>query len=175
MATAARSGHAVLLVGVQALEKWVRERTAHYDRSFVSTDPTFMHAHITILAPCPVALGFLHAVAAAAAPFDFALHRIDVFPDGVIHLVPEPSAHFGRLTDVARAAAPDYVPYWGRFDPTPHLTLDRVGEGVTLASTADGMAGLLPASGRAERLLLTWWEAGNCRVLASADLSGSPN
>ena len=46
-------GHAVLLIGVPALEGWIRERTAFYDASFLSADPRFAHAHITILAPCP--------------------------------------------------------------------------------------------------------------------------
>ncbi len=45
------SGHTCLAVPVPALEDWVRERTAHYDPSFVSTDPGFAHAHLTLLAP----------------------------------------------------------------------------------------------------------------------------
>ena len=45
------NGHTCLAVPVPALEDWVRERTAHYDPSFVSTDPGFAHAHLTLLAP----------------------------------------------------------------------------------------------------------------------------
>ena len=44
-------GHSVLQLPVAPLEAWVRARTAHYDRGFVSVDPTFGHAHITALGP----------------------------------------------------------------------------------------------------------------------------
>lgn len=162
-------GHAVLLVGVPALEEWVRERTAFYDPAFVSDDPAFAHAHVTVLAPCPPRVEFLEAVAGSAGPFDFTLARVAVFPDGVIHLVPEPDAAFRALTDAAVAAAPEYPPYWGRFSPTPHVTLDRVGPGVSLASTRDAVAHLLPVRARAEELLLTWWEGGACRVLGAKE------
>lgn len=165
------AGHAVLLVGVPALEGWVRARTAFYDPGFVSADPDFAHAHITVLAPCPPSLALLDAVAAASPPFAFSLERFDVFPDGVIHLVPEPAAPFERLIRAARAAAPEVVPYWGRAEPTPHLTLDRIGAGVTLETTADALAPLLPAHGVATEVLLTWWESGACRVLARKPLT----
>ena len=36
---------------VPALEEVVRERTAFYDASFLSADPDFVHAHITLLSP----------------------------------------------------------------------------------------------------------------------------
>lgn len=165
------AGHAVLLVGVPALEEWVRARTAFYDPGFVSADPHFAHAHITVLAPCPPSLDLLDAVAAASPPFAFSLERFDVFPDGVIHLVPEPAAPFEELTRTARVAAPEVVPYWGRAEPTPHLTLDRIGAGVTLASTAAGVAPVLPARAVATEVLLTWWESGGCRVLARKPLT----
>ena len=45
------TGHTVLAVGVPDLDDWVRTRTAQYDASFVSADPAFRHAHITLLAP----------------------------------------------------------------------------------------------------------------------------
>lgn len=160
-------GHAVLLVAVPPLEDWVRERTAHYDPGFVSDDPAFAHAHVTVLAPFPArALDEAAAVASVVAPFDFTLSRVAVFPDGVVHLVPEPDDGFRALTDAARRLLPDVAPYWGRFDPAPHVTLDRLGPGVTPATVADAVAHLLPARARAEELLLTWWESGGCRVLA---------
>lgn len=165
-------GHAVLLVGVPALEDWVRARTAFYDPGFVCADPRFAHAHITVLAPCPASTDLLEQVAASVAPFDYALERLAVFPDGVIHLVPEPAGPFAALTAAARRAAPEVTPYWGRAEPTPHLTLDRLGERVTLASTSARVGPLLPAAGRADELLLTWWESGGCRVLARAPLRG---
>lgn len=160
-------GHAVLLVAVPPLEDWVRERTAHYDPGFVSDDPGFAHAHVTVLAPFPArALDEAAAVASVVAPFDFTLSRVAVFPDGVVHLVPEPDDGFRALTNAARRLLPDVAPYWGRFDPVPHVTLDRLGPGVTRATVSDAVAHLLPARARAEELLLTWWESGGCRVLA---------
>ena len=44
-------GHTVLAVPVPALDEMIRERTAFYDSSFVSADPEFVHAHITLLGP----------------------------------------------------------------------------------------------------------------------------
>lgn len=167
-------GHGVLLVAVPALEAWVRARTAHYDEAFVSDEPGFPHAHVTVLAPFPPERTALVArLAAASAPFAFTLARVEAFPDGVIHAVPEPSDGFRLLTDAARAACPEIVPYWGRVPhPAPHVTLDRVGESVSCASTRALLGGVLPASGWAEELVLTWWEAGNCRTILRAPLGG---
>ena len=165
-------GHGVLLVGVPALEGWVRERTAFHDASFVSEDPAFPHAHVTVLAPFPPdALDRAAAIAATTAPFDFTLSRVAAFPDGTIHLVPEPDAGFRALTDAARRLLPEVLPYWGRFEPVPHLTLDRIGPDRGVDSTRASVAGLLPAHGRAEDLVLTWWESGACRVLGRFPLS----
>ena len=44
-------GHAVLQIPVPELEPFVRQRHEHYDPHFVSTDPAFVHAHITVLGP----------------------------------------------------------------------------------------------------------------------------
>jgi hypothetical protein len=44
-------GHSVLVVPVPELDEWIRARTAFYDASFVSADPGFVHAHITLLGP----------------------------------------------------------------------------------------------------------------------------
>ena len=59
--------------------------------------------------------------------------------------------------------------------PVPHLTLDRTGPGVSVASTLSSLADVVPARGRAEELLLTWWESDRCRVLGAAPLGGSTN
>ncbi len=165
-------GHGVLLAAVPPLEEWVRERTRHYDASFVSADPGFAHAHITVLAPFPVdALDRAAAVAAHMAPFHVTLDTVGVFPDGVVHVVPTPDADLRRLTDAARRLVPEVAPYWGRFEPVPHVTLDRLGPGVTQSSTADAVAHLLPARLRVGELLLTWWESGDCRVVERFPLS----
>ncbi|WP_309224369.1 2'-5' RNA ligase family protein [Propioniciclava sp. MC1683] len=159
-------------MGVPPLEAWVRERTAHYDEGFVSADPAFAHAHVTVLAPFPV--GATDRAAAAASEvraFDYTLRRVATFPDGVVHLVPEPDRGFRALTDAARRLVPEVAPYWGRFEPVPHVTLDRLGPGVTESSTRDAVAHLLPCRARASELLLTWWEDGGCRVLGRFPLS----
>lgn len=167
---AALPGHAVLLVDVPPLEAWVRERTAFYDADWVSADPDFAHAHITVLAPCPPDEGLLRTVAASVEPFTYRLAKVETFSGGTIYLAPEPDDGFRQLHEAARAAAPDVRPYWGQFVPAPHLTLDRIGQGVDVASTRTLLGDTVPATARAERLWLTWWQAGNCRVLASAPL-----
>jgi hypothetical protein len=45
------AGHSVLVVPIPALETLVAARHAHYDRDYVSADPTFAHAHVTTLGP----------------------------------------------------------------------------------------------------------------------------
>ena len=99
---------------------------------------------------------------------------MDAFPDGTIHLAPEPDDGFRALTDAARRLVPEVVPYWGRFEPVPHLTLDRLAPGVTVAATRASVAGLLPAQTRVEELVLTWWECGACRVLGRFPLGLTP-
>ena len=135
-------------------------------------DPAFAHAHVTVLAPFPVgATDRAAAVASEVRAFDYTLRRVATFPDGVVHLVPEPDRGFRALTDAARRLMPEVAPYWGRFEPVPHVTLDRLGPGVTESSTRDAVAHLLPCRARASELLLTWWEDGGCRVLGRFPLS----
>ena len=74
-------GHTVLVVPVPALDDVVRERTAYYDSSFVSADPKFAHAHITLLGPwaeqpSEQELGCVARIAEAAKPFS--VDRIDL-------------------------------------------------------------------------------------------------
>lgn len=174
------TGHTVVQVPVPPLEDWVRERTAFYDPGFVSSDPRFAHAHVTVLAPWvgepdEADLAWLAALAATTAPFDVAWSRVAAFPDGVVHLVPEPDQHLRELTARTAAAYPDHPPYGGRFGPEvdPHLTLDRLGPEVSLESTRAAVAHLLPVTSRVDRLQLTWWVDGGCRVLGEWTLSGS--
>ena len=90
----------------------MRERTAHYDEGFVSADPAFAHAHVTVLAPFPVgATDRAAAVASEVRAFDYTLRRVATFPDGVVHLVPEPDRGFRALTDAAfTVLAPTRLP-----------------------------------------------------------------
>ena len=167
------SGHSVLVVPVPELEPFVRERHAFYDPAYVSGDPAFTHAHITALGPfLPDLDGEAEAtvarIAAATPPFEVALSRIDTFPNGVIHLVPEPDLPFRDLTARLFAAFPECPPYGGQFpDTSPHLTLDWTSEHVSEASTRVLLGDLLPARCRVDRLDLAWYEADACRVLRS--------
>lgn len=164
------AGHSVLVVPIPALEVYIRGRWTHYEETWVSQDPRFTHAHITALAPflvdpAPDDLVRVGAIAAAVPAFDFVLDRVATYPNGLIHLPPEPAAPFAELTSRLHAAFPQCPPYAGEFDAAPHLTLDQVGPGVTEASVRAALAGLLPITCRADRLELQWYAEGGCRVL----------
>jgi hypothetical protein len=175
-------GHTVLQVPVPELEPFVRARAEHYDRAWVSDDPCFTHAHVTALGPFVDAAGLTeHAVARVAdvarttSPFDFILEAVDTFPNGIIHLLPEPEGPFRALTARLCAAFPDHPPYGGQFpDVRPHLTLDARSAQVSEVSTRALLGDLVPARCRAERLDLAWYEAGRCRVLHSWRLGTAP-
>lgn len=168
-----RPGHTVLLVPVPALEPFVRARWEHYDRTWVSADPRFAHAHVTLLAPflapplTAAARRRLERVLDRHRALDFDLRRVATFPNGIVHALPEPDAGFRRLTADLVAAFPQCPPYAGEFpDPVPHLTLDLVHGEVTEASVKAAVAGVLPAVGcRADRVQLAWYAPGGCRVL----------
>lgn len=160
-------GHAVLQVGVPELEDWIVARTRHYDARYLSSDPRFRHAHITVLAPlrrgeCDLAA--MARIAASTAAFDFALRDLAVFANGCIHLPPFPDAPFRELTRRAWAAHPTAVPN-GAPDPAPHLTVDMIGPAVTLASTRALLDDVIPVVCRARALELVWYQAGNCHLL----------
>lgn len=161
----------MLVVPVPELERFVRGRWAHYEPAWVSPDPAFTHAHITALSPylpSPTAadLARVGEVAAATPAFDFVLREVRSYPDGCLHLPPEPAAPFAALTHALWAAFPDCPPYAGRFAVDPHLTLDQTSAEVSVATTAAALAGVLPAHCRADRLELHWYEPGNCHVRA---------
>ena len=166
-------GHSVLQVPVPALESFVRSRHAHYDHSYVSADPAFVHAHITALGPWldaaaidAEALALVAKVAATIEPFEFALDRLETFPNGIIHLRPEPEDPFRELTRRLVEAFPECPPYGGRFDVAPHLTLDLRSESVTEETTRAALGSEARAS-RAGRLDLAWYEPHGCRLLDS--------
>ncbi|NUO89683.1 MAG: 2'-5' RNA ligase family protein [Dermatophilaceae bacterium] len=174
-------GHSVLQVPVPQLEPFVRARHAHYDQAYVSDDPSFGHAHVTALGPflprdslTPGALTAVAEIASSTAPFAFTLERIDTFPNGIVHLLPNPATTFVALTRRLWDAFPQCPPYAGEFaDVVPHLTLDAVSSEVTEASTAREVAPWLPAACRAEQLQLAWYEPGACRVLHAWPLSSA--
>ncbi|HET8595056.1 MAG TPA: 2'-5' RNA ligase family protein [Intrasporangium sp.] len=169
------AGHSVLQVPVPELEPFVRARHEHYDADYVSADPGFVHAHVTALGPfltrtemTPENLARVATVTAGIEPFAFVLGRFDVFPNGIIHLVPEPESPFRALTADLCAAFPDKPPYAAEFpDVRPHLTLDARSATVTVASTRKRVGPLVPATCWADRLDLAWYEPGNCHVVTS--------
>jgi hypothetical protein len=171
--------HTVLLVPVPELEEFVRGRTLHYDASFFSTDPAFVHAHVTVLGPflddpTDADLQQVAAVADTSAPFDFELARVAEFPDGLLHLRPQPDAAFRRLTERLAAAFPQCPPYAGAYpDPVPHLTLDQRGDGIDATTVGEALAGTLPARCRADRIALHRYANHDCRVLAEWKLGAS--
>ena len=166
------TGHSVLQLPVPDLEEWVRARTAHYDAGFVSSDPAFGHAHITALgpfAPAPSAtmLRTVAALAADTAPIRVRLAGLGQFPNGIIHLVPDPDHRLRDLTARLVAAFPEHPPYGGEFgdDVQPHLTVDAASDSVSLATTAVLMRDVVPVDVVLDRLQLAWWESGCCHVM----------
>lgn len=171
------SGHTVLAVPVTELDAVVRERTAFYDASYVSTDPGFVHAHVTVLAPwvphpTEADTAVVAAVARSTPAFGVELAELGVFPDGVVHLRPEPDGPLRRLTSRLAAAFPDFPPYGGRYDdPVPHLTLDRISADVTLETVRARLDAAVPTTVVVDRLDLQWWANDDCRLLATFPLT----
>ncbi|WKN49870.1 2'-5' RNA ligase family protein [Nocardioides sp. Arc9.136] len=170
-------GHTVLQVPVPPLEQVVRGRHAHYDPAWVSSDPAFVHAHVTALGPwlpAPGAgdLAAVGTIAASTPAFDVVLAEVATFPNGIIHLVPQPDGPFRELTARLAEAFPQCPPYAGEFEPVPHLTLDLRSDAVTEASTLELLGGVLPARSRVDALDLAWYEADGCRLLHRWSLAG---
>jgi hypothetical protein len=164
-------GHSVLQLPVPELEDWVRARTAHYDTGFVSTDPRFGHAHITALGPfdpdpSETTLAVVADIARTTPAVRTRLQRLGQFPNGIIHLVPEPAEPLRALTQRLVAAFPGFRPYAGEFgdDVQPHLTVDAASDTVSLASTAELLRDVVPVDVVLDRLQLAWWESGRCHV-----------
>jgi hypothetical protein len=164
-------GHSVLVVPVPELEPYVVERTRHYDDSFLSADPAFVHAHVTLLAPWLPEPGSddldrVAKLAATAEPFDFVLSELRVFAGGTIYLDPAPAEPFAALTAELVAAFPQCPPYDGLFDAVPHLTVDHRLGGATVEGTRRALGDLVPARCRADRISLQWYANHGCRTLA---------
>jgi hypothetical protein len=172
------TGHSVLQLPVPELEEWVRARTAHYDAGFVSADPRFAHAHITALGPfdpdpSPAVLATVAGIAATTAPVAVRLADLAQFPNGIIHLVPDPASRLRDLTARCVASFPGHPPYGGEFDDVrPHLTVDAASDEVSLASTAAMLADVVPVEVVLDTLQLAWWETGRCHVMAQWPLGG---
>ncbi|MDP9823916.1 2'-5' RNA ligase family protein [Nocardioides massiliensis] len=175
------AGHSVIVVPVPLapVEEFVRARTAYYDASFVSADPDFAQAHVTVLGPWvprPTAadLSRVAEVLGEIEPFELELGVVAEFPDGVIHLRAEPAPLLRELTAALHRAFPDHPPYGGQFgdDLTPHLTLDRRAPGITPESVGADLGDVLPLRHPVTHLDLQWWANDDCRVLHRWQLEG---
>lgn len=165
------SARSVLAVPVPELEPFVVERIRYYDPSFLSADPAFVHAHITLLAPwleSPSAedLELVAKIARRTRAFGFTLAEVRPTPTGAIHLQPDPSEPFAALTDALWSAFPDCPPYAGEFSPAPHLTVDHRAGGATVRSSQAALGDLVPVACRADRISLQWYANNGCRTLA---------
>jgi 2'-5' RNA ligase len=163
------------VVAVPPLEELVRRRTRRYDAAYLSSDPTFAHAHVTLLGPFVDAAELSPATAAEVArvlrrhePFTARFEEVAQFPDGMIHLLPRDEGPFRRLTADLAAAFPAFPPYRGRHtDPRPHVTLDRAGPGVDVASVRRWVVELAPVYIDVCEARLSWYEEDGCRTLNS--------
>ncbi len=165
------TGHAVLAVAVPEMEQFVRQRTAHYDRDYLSPDPHFAHAHVTLLSPWlqdPTGedLERVDRLCRESVPFGFELSRVATFPDGTIHLRLEPDARMRQFGAALRDCFPGIRPYDGLFgeELIPHVTVDAVGPGVDEQVVRGWLDRTLPLPSRAERVQYQWWQAANCHL-----------
>ena len=111
-------------------------------------------------------------IVSATRTFDFTLDELGVFPNGIVHLLPEPAEPFRALTQSLWRAFPQCPPYAGEFGAVvPHLTLDALSDSVSTESTRALVSGHVPAHCRAERLDLAWYAPGDCRILHSWPLA----
>lgn len=167
------------MIPVPSLEAFVSARWAHHDPGWLSKDQEFTHAHITALSPylrspLPNDLRRVGDVVASMRSFDFTLADVDVFHNGCIHLRPEPADPFAELTELLAGAFPMCPPYDGEYEPVPHLTLDQCSGDVTPETTLSALGDVIPATCRAERLEMHWYEEGNCHVREVWWLSDRP-
>ncbi len=178
-------GHSALVVPVPALEPLVRARHQFYDTAYVSADPTFAHAHVTVLAPFVAldalsptidphdarpAITMMAEIASRRAPFELTFRRVATFPNGIVHLVTEPADPLRELTAQVRAAFPELIPYAGVYgtdsgDVASHLTIDALGPGVTEQIVRDWVADQLPVQLIVDRVQVSWYEAWACRTV----------
>ena len=100
-------------------------------------------------------------VLARHTSFAYRLEEIATFPDGTIHLRPDPMEPFAALTAALWEAFPAYPPYAGRhLDLTPHVTLDMTVTGATEQSLRAQLGRDLPHWCVADAVVLSWYAAG---------------
>ncbi|GAA1393443.1 2'-5' RNA ligase family protein [Luteococcus peritonei] len=169
-------GHGVLQLPVPPLEDFVRGGTSHYDPSFLGqpgpAGESFVHAHLTLLGPFDVlpASERVRRALQGHGPVRFWLRRLDTFPNGIIHAVPEPDDGARGLTAVLRREFPEVLPYRGEFPVRPHVTLDAVGPGIDEDWVRTATSRVLPVLVVADRVDLVWYESGGTRLVETFSL-----
>lgn len=157
-APSGRPRASALLAAVPELEPVVGVHRQRLDPSAAGDVP----AHVTVLWPfvAPDALdettlATLREIAAGVPAFDCAFDRISWFDDGLLTLLPDPSAPFRTLTDAVADAFPDHPPYAGEYEPVPHLSIGYADTPLAERETAAALiAPDLPVRCRIERLRL---------------------
>ena len=108
-----------LVIPVPEAEPHVGAFRTRYDGAGENGIP----AHVTIVFPFGDTAAGLDELFARFGPFDFALTRVERWPDA-LWLAPEPDAPFAELTRAVVERYPDYPPYEGEHDTVvPHLTV----------------------------------------------------
>jgi 2'-5' RNA ligase len=141
--------------------------------------PLGVPAHVTLLYPFVAAdaideevVRALREVVSRFAAFDFALARVDRFPD-VAYLAPEPAEPFRRLTEALAERWPEHPPYGGIHESVvPHLTVahgDRRLQDEVEREVAPGLP--IRATAR-EALLLEQLPSRRWRTRAALPLAG---
>ncbi|MBY8339227.1 2'-5' RNA ligase family protein [Streptomyces spinosirectus] len=144
------AGQSALVVPVPEAEPRVRGLRNRFDPAARAGVP----AHITVLFP------FLHASLVDAATcaaldqifgryesFDVQFDKCGRFP-GVLYLAPVPDAPFRRLTDAVVERWPEALPYGGKYEPHPHLTVAQGQEDAVLDEIESELQPGLPFTAR---------------------------
>ena len=133
--------------------------------------------HVTLLYPfvrrgavTQELLGGLRGFFAERAAIQFALARLEEFPDVVAYVAPEPDGELKELMRSLWAKYPDTPPYGGAFtEPVPHATIASYARAaVNLDQVRTRVAPLLPvACSISAASLLEEYEAEHWRELES--------
>lgn len=165
-----------VLIPFPVLSPLVDPFRATLDRSAVWGVPP----HITILYPfvpdlTPDVLTRLGEVLAPISAFDVDFASVKWFRDDLVWVAPADDAPFRTLMAALWAVFPDYPPYGGFQDPTPHVTIGHSTDLEVLRTAESAVATGLPVHGRVESVAVMAGstEPGSWHTIASLPLSGA--
>jgi hypothetical protein len=165
-------GETALMVGVPEAEPVVARWRERFDSSAAFGVP----AHVTVLYPFlrrdVVEEGALAELFAARSPFEVGFERCARFP-GVLYLAPEPAGPLRALTDAVVARWPEAVPYGGKYEPVPHLTVTDGADLAMMDAIEAELTGRLPVRTRAVEVELIAFDGETWRRAASFPLGGA--